>query len=133
MDPKSFFKAPLVPMYTNFEGVARAEKRNFLVKNFQKLPKNAFFACFFFNILPAAQKLARPVFFSPLGELEKSIWSTKKKSTKFSKNFLKSDTPPPPLPPPLEKILDPPLGSGLCEGLILLPPCCKNVQLTIVN
>ena len=30
-----FLKAPLVPKYTNFEGGARAEKRDFLVKFFE--------------------------------------------------------------------------------------------------
>ena len=33
---KIFLKAPLAPIYTNFEGGARAEKRDFLVKTFQK-------------------------------------------------------------------------------------------------
>ena len=43
-DPKIFLKVPLAPKYTNFEGGARAEKkRDFLVRNFQKVPQNAFF------------------------------------------------------------------------------------------
>ena len=47
-DPKSFLRAPLEPIYTNFEGGGggggeRApKKRNFLVKVFRKVPKNAF-------------------------------------------------------------------------------------------
>ena len=46
-DPKNFLKAPLAPIFTSFEGGARAKKRNFLFKIFQKVPKNAFFGLFF--------------------------------------------------------------------------------------
>ena len=55
-DPKIFLKAPLAPIYTNFEGERAPKKRDFFVKIFQKLPKNGFFDCFFFKNLPAAQK-----------------------------------------------------------------------------
>ena len=55
-DPKIFLKAPLAPIYTNFEGERAPKKRDFFVKIFQKLPKNGFFDCFFKN-LPAAQKI----------------------------------------------------------------------------
>ena len=41
-DPKIFLKAPLAPIYTNFEG--------------ERAPKKRFFDCFFKN-LPAAQKI----------------------------------------------------------------------------
>ena len=54
-------------MYTNFEGKRALKKRNFLVKIFQKVPKNAVFACFF-KILPAAQKiLPKQGLFNDLG------------------------------------------------------------------
>ena len=76
-DPKIFLKAPLAPIYTNSKGDRAPKKRNFLVKIFQKKHKNAFLACFFFKILPAASKLLpKQVFFSALGVLGKSIWST---------------------------------------------------------
>ena len=69
--------APLAPKYTNFEGERAPKKRNFLVKNFQKVPKNAFFACFFSKILPAGQKFwPNQGLFSTLGELKKLNWST---------------------------------------------------------
>ena len=42
-DPKIFLKAPLAPIYTNFEGERAPKKRDFFVKIFQKLPKNGFF------------------------------------------------------------------------------------------
>ena len=46
-DLKIFLKAPLTPIYNNFEGGARAEKTQFfLVEIFQKVPKNAFFDFF---------------------------------------------------------------------------------------
>ena len=38
-------------------GERAPKKRNFLVKIFQKVPKNAFFLACFFKILPAAQKV----------------------------------------------------------------------------
>ena len=44
------------PLYTNFEGGARAEKTRFMYKILQKLFKNAFLAYLFKN-LPAAQKV----------------------------------------------------------------------------
>ena len=56
-DPKIFVKAPLAPIYTNFEGERAPNKtRFFFVKIFQNVPKNGFFDCFFKN-LPAAQKI----------------------------------------------------------------------------
>ena len=55
------------------------------------MPKNAW----------GADILAKTGSFCALGELGKSFWWTKKKSTKFSKIFSKSA--------PIEKILDPPL------------------------
>ena len=54
---KNFLKAPLAPIYTNFEGRVRAKKRNFLVNSFQKpMPRNAFFGLFF-KKFSAAQKI----------------------------------------------------------------------------
>ena len=46
-DPKVFLKVPSAAIYTSLKGGARAEKkRDFLVKFFQKVPKNAFLDCF---------------------------------------------------------------------------------------
>ena len=56
IDPKIFLKAPLAPIYTNFEGERAPKKTLFFVKIFQKVPKNGFFDSFFKN-LPAAQKI----------------------------------------------------------------------------
>ena len=42
-NPKIFLKAPLAPIYTNFEGERAPKKRYFFVKIFQKVPKNGFF------------------------------------------------------------------------------------------
>ena len=92
-----FLKASLAPIYTNFEGGARAEKTRFFEKkNFQKVPKNAFFGLFFFKILSAAQKFwPKQGLFGAFGELRKQFDRPKKRSTKVSKFFWKS-TPPPP-------------------------------------
>ena len=45
-DPKNFLKALLALIYTNIDGVARAEKTHFF-KIFQKVPKNDFFNLLF--------------------------------------------------------------------------------------
>ena len=102
-DPKFFLKAPLAPMYTNFEGEHAPKKRNFLSNFFKKCLKTAFWPFFFRN----------DVFWPALGrELGKSNWSTsknKKRSSKFSKIFWKS------APPPSKRILDPPLVAIQCK------------------
>ena len=54
--PSNFLKAPLAPMYTNFEEGARAEKNAiFWSKLSKKCLKRLFWT--FFKILPAAQKI----------------------------------------------------------------------------
>ena len=47
------------PIYTNFEGERGPKKRNFLVKIFQKVPKNAFFGLFFQIFACGAENLAK--------------------------------------------------------------------------
>ena len=42
-DSITFLKVPSAPHHINFEGEHTPKKRNFLVKNFQKVSKNAFF------------------------------------------------------------------------------------------
>ena len=76
-DPKIFLKAPSSPIYTNFEG-ERVPKNNaiFLSKFSLNCPKTAFLTCFSKN-LPTAQKIwPKQRFFSALGKLGKSMWST---------------------------------------------------------
>ena len=99
-DPKNFLKAPLAPIYNNFEREARAEKRNFLVNNFQKVPKNTLFG-FFQNFACGADISPKTVFLVLWESLENQFGRPKKNGQKFLKIF---DN------PPLEKILDPPLG-----------------------
>ena len=75
-DPKNFLKAPLAPLFTNFEWGARAKKTGFWSKFSKNCLKTPFLACFF-KILPAKQKIwSKWGLFSDLGELRKSIWST---------------------------------------------------------
>ena len=84
-NPKNYSKSPSASIYTNFEGGARAKKNAFfLIKIFQKVPKNAF----------KRRNLDQNKVFFYLEELRKSIWSTYKKGRRQS--FRK-------------KILDPPL------------------------
>ena len=42
IDPTNFLRAPVAPIYTNFEAGARPKKRDFSVKIVQKLPKSPF-------------------------------------------------------------------------------------------
>ena len=88
----------------------RAEKRNFLVKIFQKVPKNALFDCFFFKNLSAAQKIlpkmgAKQCF----GRAQKNQFDRpkKKKVVKIFDFFMK-------VRPPPENILDPHLHQWIC-------------------
>ena len=55
MDPKIFLEAPRAPVYTNFEGGARAEKTRFYGRNFPKSAQKRLFG-FFLNS-NAAQKI----------------------------------------------------------------------------
>ena len=93
-DPKIFLKAPLAPIYTNFEGGARAKKTQFFGQNFPKSPKNAFFGLFFQNFACGAKIFAKTGTKLCVGRARKinSVDLTKKRSTKF----LKIRPPPPP-------------------------------------
>ena len=71
-------------------GERAPKKLNFLVKIFQKVPKNAFFACFFKN-LPVARKILPNWGKTVLLEILKNQFGRPKKKA-------------------LEKILDPPLA-----------------------
>ena len=103
-DPKIFIKAPLAPIYTNFEG-ERAPKKNaiFFVKIFQKVPKNGIFDCFLKKIGLRRTKFRQDRGKTVLWESSKNQfgWPKKKGRQNFGKFFE--------IPPPLEKILDPPL------------------------
>ena len=81
------------------------KKRNFLVKIFQKVPKNAFFDCFFFHKFACgAENFAKIGAKQCFGRGQKINLVDLKKKVKI-RFFLK-------IRPPLEKILDPPLKIG---------------------
>ena len=42
-DPKIFLKAPLAPIYTNFEGERAPKKRDFFCQNFSKIARKRLF------------------------------------------------------------------------------------------
>ena len=95
---KSTFKKSTI--FTTFEG----GKRNFLVKIFQKVPKNAFFDCFFSSKIclrrrKFCQSRGKTVFWE---SSKNQFGRPKKKAVKIFDFFLK-------IRPPLEKILDMPL------------------------
>ena len=88
-DPISFLRASSAPIFTNFEGGGVPKKRDFLVKIFQKGPKNAFFGLFFQN-LPAAQKfLGKKIFLVLWGSSENQYARPKKNVDKVFEIFLK--------------------------------------------
>ena len=110
-DPKIFLKAPLAPIYTNFEG-ERAPKKNaiFLSKFFKKCPKRLFWLFFQKNCLRRrkfSQNRGKTVL-QCFGRARKInlVDLKKKRSTKFWNFFWKSA-------PPLEKILDPSLPAPI--------------------
>ena len=113
-EPKIFLKAPLAPIYTNFEG-ERAPKKNsifFLSKFFKKCPKTAFLTVFS-KICLRRRKCCQ----NRQNRGKTLLWESsknqfgrpkKKKVVKILENFSKIRP-----PPPLEKILDPPLAKAL--------------------
>ena len=104
-DPRIFLKAPLAPVYTNFEG-ERAPKKNaiFLSTFFKKCPKTAFLTVFS-KICKRRRKFYQNMGKTVLRESSKNQFDRPKKK-KGRQNFGKFFENP---PPPLEKILDPPL------------------------
>ena len=103
-DPKIFLKAPLAPIYTNFEGERAPKKRDFLVKIFQKVPKNAFFGLFFQIFACGAKNFAKTGTKPCIRESSKNQFGRpKKKVDKIFEIFWKSA---------LEKILHPPLATA---------------------
>ena len=76
-EPKNFPKAPI---YITFEGGARAKKRKFLVKIFQKVPKNAFFG-------QRRRKFGRKWVFKVVCESPENQFRRSKKSRPKISNF----------------------------------------------
>ena len=85
-DPKIFLKAPLAPMYTNFEG-ERAPKKNaiFLSNFFKKCPKTDFLTVFS-KICLRRTKFSQNRVKTALWESSKNQFgrTKKKRSSKFS-------------------------------------------------
>ena len=107
-DPLYYFETSifwLKYIYTYFEGGARIKKCEFLVKFFQKDPKNDFFFCLFSNICLRRRKFNQNEVFIVIWESSKNhLVRPKKKFDKIFEIFFENS------PPPLEKILDPPLS-----------------------
>ena len=83
------------------------KKRDFVVKNFQKVSKNAFFDLFFQNLACGAASLVKMGTKQCFGRARKINLVELKKGRQNFRNFFEN----PPLP--LEKILDPPLTHGI--------------------
>ena len=88
-DPKIFLKAPLAPIYTNFEGErAPKKKRIFLSNFFKNCPKTAFFTLFFQKLACGAENLAKVGAKQCFGRARKiNLVDLKKRSSKFWKIF----------------------------------------------
>ena len=71
-------------MYTNFEWGARAEKTQLFGRNFQKMPKNAYFDMFIFDM-----RRRKTVFLVICESLENQfdLVNLKKRSAKFRKFY----------------------------------------------
>ena len=107
-DPIIFLKAPLAPIYTNYEG-ERAPKKNacfFLSKFFKKCPKTAFLTVFS-KICLRRRKFSQNRGKTVLWESTKNQFvRPKKKVVKIFEFFLKI-TPPPPPPPSRKSLIRP--------------------------
>ena len=83
-DPKIFLKAPWAPIYTKFEGGARAEKTQFLAKFFQECPKTLFWPVFW-KICLRRRKFCQYRVFGVIWESSEYQFGRPKK--KVGKNF----------------------------------------------
>ena len=96
-DPKIFLKAPLAPIYTNFEGEREPKKTQIFCQNFSKSAQKA--------SLTGAENFAKigaKQCFGRARKINLVDLKKKKKVVKILENFSK-------IRPPLDKILDPPL------------------------
>ena len=124
-DPKIFLKAPLAPIYTNFKGERAPKKCNFLVKVFQKVSNKTFFVLFFFfNKLPAAQKIGQNRVFVVIWESSENPFGRFKKGWQsffgVDKIFFKSARGRPlPPPPPRENPRSAPVQASTWNKLHL--------------
>ena len=89
-DPKVFVRAPLAPMYANFEGERAPKKRTFFQKvprKSQNFPISAYktpsLACFFQNFACGAQNFLKIMWFARAQKINKV-------SEKFFKNLSRS-------------------------------------------
>ena len=107
-DPKIFLKAPLAPIYSNFEGERAPKKTRFFCQNFSKSAQKRLFLLFFQKFACGAEHLAKIGAKHCFGRALKInlVDLKKKKSRPNFRIFFKNP------PPPLEKILDPPLDKG---------------------
>ena len=115
-DPKIFLKAPLAPIYTNFEGERAPKKNAIFCQNFSKSAQKRLFDYFFNGFLTILTILTAFWLFwlcfdyfdqnrgkTVVGRAQKiNLVDLKKKARQNFRFFFEN-------PPPLEKILDPPL------------------------
>ena len=103
-DPKIFLKAPLAPIYTNFEWGSCAKKRDFMVKNFQKVLTSLFWPVFL-TFASGAENFTKTVFLVIWESSENQVARPKKKEK-------------------LLKILDPPLSACM---VVCVCTCFRTV------
>ena len=89
-DPKIFLKAPLAPIYTNFEGERAPKKRDFFCQNFSKIAQKRLFWLFFQKSACGAENIAKVGAKQCFGKPRKiNLVDLKKKVVKILENFLK--------------------------------------------
>ena len=94
-DPKIFVKAPLVPIYTNFEGEPAPKKTRFFCQNFSKSAQKRLFWLFFQKFACGAENLAKIGAKQCFGRTRKiNLVDLKKRLSKFWNIFWKSAPPP---------------------------------------
>ena len=86
IDPKICLKAPLAPIYTNFERERAPKKRDFLSKFFKKCPKTAFLTVFS-KICLRRRKFCQNRGKTVLWESSKNQFGRPKKRLEFSNFF----------------------------------------------
>ena len=94
IDPKIFLKAPLAPIYTNFEG-ERAPKNAIFCQNFPKSTRKRLLYLFFFKVCMRLKKLAKTASFQFFRRARKINLVNLKKVVKIFEILLKIRSPTP--------------------------------------
>ena len=125
-DPKIFLKAPLTPLYTNFEGECAPKKTRFFCQNFSKSAQKRLFFTVFSKICLRRRKFCKNRGKTVLWESSKNLFGRPKKKVKIFEN--PPPYPPPPPPPPRENPRSAPVDNYVPttegEPILILTQMC---------